>query len=76
MRLVEKGLENRERKCSRFTATGLRKADDVAVLQGKRNRFRLDRGRLFVSKVIAGFAEGVNDALGLLSVIMLESRVI
>lgn len=62
--LVEEGLEDRERKGGRFTATSLCDSDNVAVLQGEGDRLLLDSGRFLVAKLVAGVAKGIDDTLG------------
>ena len=70
--LVEQGLEDRQGKGGGFAAARLCNADYVAVLQGKGDSLLLDGRRPLVSELVAGVAEGVDDALGLSVAIMGE----
>lgn len=65
--LVEEGLQDRESECRRLPATGLCNANYIAVLQSERDCFLLNWSRVLVSKTLAGIAEGIDNALPMLS---------
>jgi hypothetical protein len=71
--LVKESLKNRKGKRGCFTATGLCNTDDITVLQGKRDCLLLNGCGLLVSQLLTGVAEGVDNALPILSVPMIGS---
>jgi hypothetical protein len=56
LRLVEKGLENRQSKGSCLSTTCLSEADDISALEGDGNRLFLNGRGVLVVELFAGFA--------------------
>lgn len=63
LRLVEESLEHGERKRGRLSTASFCQTDNVAALEGNRDRLFLDRGRVLVVEGLAGFAQGIDNSL-------------